>query len=274
MTTNDDRTGNALAEEVARLENDALELRKITSSSPWIFEEIGMYLDRMDGRLSTIRNLFADEHVAAWGMDPLTTSSDAVIEALKALDETFGARFVLCDDFKRPVEGENEWLSGSRPTWARAAIHIGNGGYIGIAPWSIGLTGIDVDYGGPQPLIDLARPLARVRSPQGWHLYYPDDRPRDDFGERKWWESSYEGWQAAGNIRGATGYLILYDDAPVHLARALQSELVKPVRDPRIATFLQVSSLLTFTDTRPEVIQRQRDYEHYLCGLEHRDEEE
>ena len=105
MTTNNERTGNALVEEVAQFENDALELREITSSSPWIFEEISAHLDRIDGRLATIRDLFADEHVAAWGMGPLTTSSDAVIEALKALDETFGARFVLWRRLQAPRRG-------------------------------------------------------------------------------------------------------------------------------------------------------------------------
>ena len=88
-------------------------------------------------------------------------------------------------------------------------------GNVGLIPFSIETSALDVDQGEPLQLSLFHQPLVAVRSrrPGGQHLYYRDDTPRSN---QKW-----TAFGCSGEVRGARGYLILYRDADVRLAHAL-----------------------------------------------------
>ena len=123
-----------------------------------------------------------------------------------------GAHFVLCGD-KKPIRGF-PWRSHA-PDLDCVLAHPGN---VGIIPFSVLTSALDVDKGEPTQLSLFHPPLVILKSrrPGGEHFYYRDSTPR---GNQKW--SAYG---CEGEVRSARGYLILHRDAPVLLAHALAND--------------------------------------------------
>ena len=138
--------------------------------------------------------------------------ADRSPEALTYLYQQHGAHFVLCRD-KRPLAGF-PWRDHT-PDLDCILAHRGN---VGIIPFSVGTSALDVDKGEPQQLSLLHPPLVILRSqrPGGEHFYYRDNTPR---GNQQW-----SAFGCSGEVRSAKGYLILYRDAPVLLAHALAND--------------------------------------------------
>ena len=136
---------------------------------------------------------------------------DRFPEALTYLHDR-GAHFVLCHD-KQPIRGF-PWRSHA-PDLDCVLAHPGN---VGIIPFSLLTSALDVDKGEPTQLSLLHPPLVILRSrrPGGEHLYYRDDTPR---GNQHW-----SAFGCEGEVRSSKGYLILYRDAPVLLAHALAND--------------------------------------------------
>ena len=132
-------------------------------------------------------------------------------EALTYLHQR-GAHFVLCRD-KRPLSGF-PWRNHT-PALDCVLAHRGN---VGLIPFSVGTSALDVDKGEPHQLSLFYPPLVILRSqrPGGEHFYYRDDTPR---GNQQW-----SAFGCAGEVRSANGYLILYRDAPVLLAHVLAND--------------------------------------------------
>jgi len=132
-------------------------------------------------------------------------------EALTYLHDR-GAHFVLCRD-KQPLRGF-PWRSHA-PALDCVLAHRGN---VGIIPFSLLTSALDVDKGEPTQLSLFHPPLVILKSrrPGGEHFYYRDDTPR---GNQKW-----SAFGCEGEVRSAKGYLILHRDAPVLLAHALAND--------------------------------------------------
>ena len=124
-----------------------------------------------------------------------------------------GAHLVLC---RGRAEGQHRakspyWSQWNvqRPTLDVCSAHDGP---LGIIPHSIGATALDLDSGDWRRL-----PRSWVNYPTrrkgGRHLYYADDQARGN--------SSWAAEDCAGEVRGAKGYLCLWDDAVKRLADAL-----------------------------------------------------
>ena len=90
-----------------------------------------------------------------------------------------GAHFVLCRD-KRPLSGF-PWRDHT-PDLDCVLAHRGN---VGLIPFSVGTSALDVDKGEPTQLSMFHQPLVIVPSqrPGGEHFYYRDDTPR---GNQQW----------------------------------------------------------------------------------------
>ena len=87
-----------------------------------------------------------------------------------------GAHLVLCRPDKRPL-----WRGWQkrRPSADGALSHLDDEhGPLGLVPWSLRSTGVDVDAGSPDELARSFAPWADVPSRRGRHLYYDDDQPR------------------------------------------------------------------------------------------------
>ena len=134
-----------------------------------------------------------------------------------------GAHLVLCRPDKRPL-----WRGWQkrRPSADVSVAHLdGAHGPIGVVPWSLHSTALDVDQGDPGELFDNYAPWADIKSRRGAHYYYDDDQPR---GNAKW---SRHG--CSGDIRGARGFLVLHQDGPERLADALDRRTYGEHRLPR-----------------------------------------
>ena len=132
-----------------------------------------------------------------------------------------GGHFVLCLEDKRPL-----WRSWQklRPGLDVVLAHQGP---LGLKPWSINTTALDVDVGDPGKLIQAWPPMAVLNSRRsdGKHLYYSDTEGRGN--------GHFEAYGCAGEIRGAKGYLVLWHDGAGRLADALQDPLARARRWPR-----------------------------------------
>ena len=114
-----------------------------------------------------------------------------------------GAHFVLCDGDKKPL-----W---SRYLLRRPSVQnvLAHDGPVGIFPSSIDLTCLDVDkVADPYAVVRLAAAchtemVVRSRRPEGRHIFVPDDLPRPN--------GSFDWLGCSGDIRGATGYVIMWD---------------------------------------------------------------
>ena len=74
---------------------------------------------------------------------------------------------------------------------------------MGVIPWSLRASGLDVDWGNPSDFATAYPPMARLpsRRPGGQHLWYRDTQPR-----RNLQQLAFLGW--SGDLRSRTGYLI------------------------------------------------------------------
>ena len=132
-----------------------------------------------------------------------------------------GGHFVLCLDDKRPV-----WRSWQklRPGLDVVLAHEGP---LGLKPWSITTSALDVDAGDPDELIRAWPPMAVLdsRRADGKHLYYSDTEGRGN--------AHFEVYGCAGEVRSAKGYLILWHDGAGRLADALDDPIARARRWPR-----------------------------------------
>ncbi|MDE2755692.1 MAG: primase C-terminal domain-containing protein [Acidobacteriota bacterium] len=132
-----------------------------------------------------------------------------------------GGHFVLCLEDKRPL-----WRSWQklRPGLDVVLAHPGP---LGLKPWSISTSALDVDTGDPGDLIEAWPPMAVLNSRRsdGKHLYYSDTEGRGN--------SHFETYGCAGEVRSAKGYLILWHDGAQRLADALGDPLARARRWPR-----------------------------------------
>lgn len=126
-----------------------------------------------------------------------------------------GAHFVLTPggNGKRPI-----WPAWQkrRPSLDLVLEHHTRGGGLGLIPWSVETTGLDVDKiegNGLAVLIECTGPLATVDSHRGHHLYFRDTEPRGN--------ATWRGFGCGGDVRGARGYLRLWPGAAAKLASAL-----------------------------------------------------
>ena len=117
-----------------------------------------------------------------------------------------GGHLVLCKDDKRPC-----WL-GWQKQRPSLDISIQHDGPLGIIPYSIGTSALDVDRGDWRKLPKAWANYA-TRRKNGRHLYYHDGEPR----RNQAWESD----DCSGEVRGATGYVILCRDGAERLASAI-----------------------------------------------------
>ena len=135
---------------------------------------------------------------------------------------TAGAHLVLCHLDKRPM-----WVRWQkrRPDAGVAQRHLeGDDGLLGVIPWSLHSTALDVDQGDPHELFDNFAPWADVPSRRGRHFYFDDDQPRRN--------SKWEAYGCSGDVRSGRGFLILHRDGPERLADALASRKVGAHRLP------------------------------------------
>ena len=132
-----------------------------------------------------------------------------------------GGHFVLCLEDKRPV-----WRSWQklRPGLDVVLAHEGP---LGLKPWSISTSALDVDAGDPGELMQAWPPMAVLdsRRAAGKHLYYADTEGRGN--------GHFEVYGCAGEVRSAKGYLILWHDGAGHLADALHDPVARSRRWPR-----------------------------------------
>ena len=132
-----------------------------------------------------------------------------------------GGHFVLCLEDKRPV-----WKSWQklRPGLDVVLAHEGP---LGLKPWSINTSALDVDTGDPGELMHAWPPMAVLNSKraEGKHLYYSDTEGRGN--------GHFEVYGCTGEIRSAKGYLILWHDGAGRLADALHDPLARSRRWPR-----------------------------------------
>ena len=140
-------------------------------------------------------------------------------ESLQAIFEA-GGHFVLAKPDKRPL-----WRSWDRlrPPLDLVKAHDGP---LGLKPWSVGTTGLDVDLGDPGLLLEdhPAMAVLASRRPGGRHLYYHDTKGRGN--------GSFSVLGCSGEIRSAKGYLILWGDGPAILADALGDPIARARRFP------------------------------------------
>ena len=129
------------------------------------------------------------------------------LEAVAFLHDR-GAHFVLCDG-KRAI-----WRG-----WQRRRPSLGlvlkHGREIGLIPYSVGASALDIDYGDIGDLIEAKPPLVTVASPRGAHAYYEDITPR---GNERW-----QAFGCQGEVRSARGYLRLYEGGAERLASAIRT---------------------------------------------------
>ena len=174
-----------------------------------------------------------------------------------------GAHFVLCRRSRQPIRGF-PWGS-HKPALDCVLAHPS---HVGIVPFSVNTSALDVDRGKPTQLSLFWPPLVAVssRQPGREHLYYRDDTPR---GNQQW-----RAFGCAGEVRSAKGYLILYRDAPVHLAHALcqrHGEMSR-FRQDKMSHFLHVKKLqpgwLPRSSLALLLLHRDTEHPRLALGLE------
>ncbi|MDE2975738.1 MAG: primase C-terminal domain-containing protein [Gemmatimonadota bacterium] len=125
--------------------------------------------------------------------------------ALRAL-YALGGHLVLCV-VKRPL-----WWKWHK---LRPAIEVvlAHGDNIGIVPFSVGTSALDIDFGEIGELVEATDPLVVNPSPRGHHAYYRDGTPRPN---RKW-----AAYGCGGEVRSGRGFLVLYPGGAERLVGAL-----------------------------------------------------
>ena len=140
---------------------------------------------------------------------PARDRSETWQEALTYLYDT-GGWFVLCAG-KKPVWGVR-W-NRHRPDLDLVLAH---GSQVGLIPNSIRTSALDVDFGNIGELVEVAPPVATLKSPKGHHCYYRDDVQR---GNTRW-----QACGCRGEVRSGRGYLRLYEGGAQTLACALRMQ--------------------------------------------------
>ena len=134
-----------------------------------------------------------------------------------------GGHLVLCRPDKRPM-----WRGWQkrRPSADVSRVHLdGEYGPLGIIPWSLHSTALDVDEGDPSELFSWLPPWARIPSRRGEHGYFDDDAPRGNH--------SWRLGDLGGDIRSAKGFLVLHSDGAARLADALERRIYGRHKFPR-----------------------------------------
>lgn len=93
------------------------------------------------------------------------------------------------------------------PSAETAIRHVEAGGQVGVVPWSLRQTCLDVDHGNPADLrrtIGRPRAVLDSRSRKGAHNYFDDTEPRSN--------SQFDIGGCQGDIRGAGGYVVIHGD--------------------------------------------------------------
>ena len=121
-----------------------------------------------------------------------------------------GGHFVLCTPSKRPIW--RRW-NRRRPPAEVAELHRSEDGLLGIIPWSLQSSALDVDHGDPRNLFEHYDPWVDLPSRRGRHAYYDDDKPRAN--------ATWAALGCRGDVRSAKGYLVLHEDGCERLAEAL-----------------------------------------------------
>ena len=140
--------------------------------------------------------------------------TDGATRALAAL-HVRGAHFVLAGTDKRPLA--REWQK-TPPDFAAVRAHAEVGGLVGVIPASVGCFVVDVDDGGAhgvealQDTLGVPITVTETRREGGYHAWYR--APDDKVGNRQWRLNG-----ACGDIRGSTGFAVLWD--PGKLAEGL-----------------------------------------------------
>ena len=148
-----------------------------------------------------------------------------------------GGHFVLLRG-KRPI-----WKGYRRRTPSVEIIthHAGRGLDLGLFPFSVGTSALDVDTGEIGELIEAEPPLTILGTPRGHHLYYQDDTPRRN--------GKFNSHGCTGDIRSANGYLRFYEKGPVKLAHALAT--TAPGAAPFHADLFGVAGVRLPRDRKP-----------------------
>ena len=105
-------------------------------------------------------------------MNPTSPVPDSI--AARLTDA--GAHLVLCRPDKRPL-----WRGWQkrRPSAAVAQMHVDDAhGPLGVIPWSLRSTALDIDEGDPDALRSWFAPWADLASRRGRHFYYDDSESR------------------------------------------------------------------------------------------------
>ena len=125
--------------------------------------------------------------------------------ALEVLHDA-GAHLVICKRDKTPIW--NGWQHRMPPL----DVVQEHDGPLGIIPYSIGSSALDVDIGDwrkmPRPWVNYG-----TRRKGGRHLFYGDDVARGN--------STWAAEDCSGEVRGAKGYLVLWKDGAERLAAAI-----------------------------------------------------
>lgn len=137
-------------------------------------------------------------------------------EAISALRQR-GAHLVLV----RPSSKVPAWrgYQSRNPGIETIDRHRDAGGLVGIIPWSIGCTALDVDAGNPQSVIaQIGDPRAALDSMnrEGAHLYYDDTAPRRNV--------KFQIAGCAGDVRSGNGFLVLLGDQAIRLYDAITAD--------------------------------------------------
>ena len=135
-------------------------------------------------------------------------TKSSTLQSLETITENGGHLVLVERGSKRPVW--SRWQK-RKPALDVVRAHDGR---LGLVPYSIGSSALNVDSGDPR---DLPTPWTQYRTQRrnGAHFYYGDDEAR---GNQKWHAAG-----CSGEVRGARGYLILHNGGAGPIARAIQS---------------------------------------------------
>ena len=107
------------------------------------------------------------------GTPALTRADPEGESCVRATAETriydAGGHFVLCTPSKRPIW--RRW-NRRRPPAEVAELHRSEDGLLGIIPWSLQSSALDVDHGDPRNLFEHYDPWMDLPSRRGRHAYY------------------------------------------------------------------------------------------------------
>ena len=135
--------------------------------------------------------------------NPSTESQSAAIAAIHGAH----GHFVLCRNDKTPLW--KGWPS-RRPGLSTVLDHTGP---VGLIPWSISASALDVDCG-PYQALPAAWAVYESRRAGGAHVWYRDSEPRGN--------ASFHALGCAGELRSGKGYLVLHPGAADLLAAAIE----------------------------------------------------